>query len=37
VTYLVDLVDILENGHLERDPELKVGDLIYVPERLINY
>lgn len=37
VTYLVDLVDILEKGHLERDPELKVGDLIYVPERLINY
>ncbi len=37
VTYTVDLVDILEKGHLERDPELKVGDLIYVPERLINY
>ncbi len=37
VTYIVDLVDILENGHLERDPELKVGDLIFVPERLINY
>ena len=37
ITYLVDLVDILEKGHLERDPELKVGDLIYVPERLINY
>lgn len=37
VTYIVDLVDILEKGHLERDPELKVGDLIYVPERLINY
>ena len=37
VTYIVDLVDILEKGHLERDPELKVGDLIFVPERLINY
>ncbi len=37
ITYLVDLVDILEKGHLERDPELKPGDLIYVPERLINY
>ena len=37
VTYLVDLVEILEKGHLERDPELKVGDLIFVPERLINF
>ncbi len=36
-TFIVDLVDILEKGHLERDPLLKVGDLIYVPERLINY
>lgn len=36
-TYIVDLVDILENGRLDRDPVLKVGDLIYVPERLINY
>lgn len=36
-TFTVDLVDILEKGHLERDPLLKVGDLIFVPERLINY
>ncbi len=36
-TFIVDLVEILEKGHLERDPLLKVGDLIYVPERLINY
>ena len=36
-TIIVDLVDILEKGHLERDPELKVGDLIVVPERLINF
>ena len=36
-TFIVDLVDILEKGHLERDPVLKVGDLIFVPERLINY
>ena len=36
-TYIVDLVDILEKGHLEHDPVLKVGDLIYVPEKLINY
>ncbi|MEO6785764.1 MAG: polysaccharide biosynthesis/export family protein, partial [Chthoniobacteraceae bacterium] len=36
-TIIVNLVDILEKGHLEKDPELKVGDLIYVPERLINF
>jgi protein involved in polysaccharide export with SLBB domain len=36
-TILVDLVDILEKGHLERDPVLKPGDLIVVPERLINF
>jgi polysaccharide export outer membrane protein len=36
-TFTVDLVEILENGHLEKDPELKVGDLIFVPERLINF
>lgn len=35
-TIIVDLVEILEKGHLELDPELKVGDLIFVPERLIN-
>jgi len=36
-TIIVDLVEILEKGHLEQDPELKVGDLIFVPERLINF
>ena len=36
-TIIVDLVEILENGHLERDPVLQVGDLIVVPERLINF
>ena len=36
-TIIVDLVDILEKGHLERDPVLKVGDLIVVPERLVNF
>jgi len=36
-TIIVDLVDILEKGHLEKDPVLKVGDLIVVPERLINF
>ena len=36
-TIIVDLVEILEKGHLERDPLLKPGDLIVVPERLINF
>lgn len=36
-TIIVDLVEILEKGHLELDPVLKVGDLIFVPERLINF
>ena len=36
-TIIVDLVDILDKGHLERDPVLKPGDLIVVPERLINF
>lgn len=36
-TIIVDLVDILEKGHLERDPLLKAGDLVVVPERLINF
>ena len=36
-TIIVDLVEILEKGHLERDPVLKPGDLIVVPERLINF
>ena len=36
-TIIVDLVEILEKGRLERDPVLQVGDLIVVPERLINF
>jgi protein involved in polysaccharide export with SLBB domain len=36
-TYIVDLVEILERGHLEKDPILKPGDLIFIPERLINF
>jgi protein involved in polysaccharide export with SLBB domain len=35
-TTIHDLQEIIEKGHLEKDPELKPGDLIYVPERLIN-
>jgi polysaccharide export outer membrane protein len=36
-TIIVDLVEILEKGHLEKDPLLKPGDLIVVPERLFNF
>ena len=36
-TTLVDLADILDKGHLEKDPVLEPGDLIVVPERLINF
>ena len=36
-TTLVDLADILDKGHLEKDPILEPGDLINVPERLINF
>lgn len=37
VTTIVDLVAILEKGQLEKDPVLEPGDLIVVPERLINF
>jgi len=36
-TTFVDLVEILDRGHLDRDPALEPGDLINVPERLINF
>jgi polysaccharide biosynthesis/export protein len=36
-TWLVDLAEILDRGHLEKDPVLEPGDLINVPERLINF
>jgi protein involved in polysaccharide export with SLBB domain len=36
-TIYVDLVEILEKGHLEKDPVLKPGDLIVVPDRLFNF
>lgn len=36
-TFIVDLVEILQNGHLEKDPVLKSGDLIFVPERTWNF
>ena len=36
-TTVVDLVQILDKGHLEKDPVLEPGDLVVVPERLINF
>lgn len=36
-TTLIDLADILDKGHLDKDPILEPGDLIVVPERLINF
>jgi polysaccharide biosynthesis/export protein len=36
-TVLVDLVEILDKGRLEKDPILRPDDLINVPERLINF
>ena len=36
-TFIIDLQEILQNGHLEKDPLLKAGDVIYVPERLVNF
>jgi protein involved in polysaccharide export with SLBB domain len=36
-TIYIDLVEILEKGHLEKDPVLKPGDLIVVPSRTFNF
>ena len=36
-TFIVDLVEILDKGHLEKDRGIKPDDLIIVPERLINF
>ena len=36
-TTVVDLVEILDKGHSERDPVLQPGDMIIVPQRLINF
>ena len=36
-TTVVDLVEILEKGHSERDPVLQPDDTIIVPQRLINF
>lgn len=36
-TILVDLVEILDKGHTDKDPLIEADDLIIVPERLINF
>lgn len=36
-TIFVDLVDVLDKGHVEKDPVLQPGDLVIVPEKLINF
>lgn len=36
-TFIVDLVEILDKGHLEKDRGIEPDDLIIVPERLINF
>ncbi len=36
-TTLVDLVEILDKGHTDKDPLIEADDLIIVPERLINF
>ncbi|MEA3186578.1 MAG: polysaccharide biosynthesis/export protein [Chthoniobacter sp.] len=36
-TTIVDLVEILDKGRMEKDPVIEPDDLIVVPERLINF
>jgi polysaccharide export outer membrane protein len=36
-TIIVDLKEILDRGHSEKDPVLEPGDTINVPEKLINF
>lgn len=36
-TFIIDLQDIIQNGRVEKDPVLKPNDMIFVPERLINF
>ena len=36
-TTFVNLVEILDRGRLDKDPVLEPGDLINIPERLINF
>ncbi len=36
-TTVVDMVEILDKGHADRDPVLQPDDMIIVPQRLINF
>jgi len=36
-TTIVDLKEILDRGHAEKDPPVQAGDTIDVPEKLINF
>jgi polysaccharide export outer membrane protein len=36
-TTIVDLVEILDKGHTEKDPVLQPDDMIIVPQRLVNF
>ncbi|MGB8168557.1 MAG: polysaccharide biosynthesis/export family protein [Chthoniobacteraceae bacterium] len=36
-TTVINLIEILDKGHIEKDVVLEPGDLIVVPERLINF
>ena len=36
-TFVIDLVEILDKGHIEKDRDIEPDDLIIVPERLINF
>jgi len=36
-TIIVDLVEILDKGHTEKDPVLQPDDMIIVPQRLVNF
>jgi len=36
-TTVVDLVEILDKGHTDRDPVLQADDMIIVPQKLINF
>lgn len=36
-SFELNMVEILENGHTERDVQLQPDDLLFVPSRLINF
>ncbi len=36
-TFIIDLVEVLDKGHIEKDRAIEPDDLIIVPERLINF